>query len=105
MCARVRRNFSPWPAGRCEGEYAAEGRKCVGLDSFPTRRSSDLDPLVEEPLSGGPTILFACPAQIPRSSLRSFSLWARHSAETSAELNVRTGAAEFFPVASRQVRG
>src|SRR5437660_1402330 len=36
--------------------------------------------------------------------LRSFSLWARHSAETSAELNVRSGAAEFFPVASRQVR-
>src|SRR5438874_9607994 len=52
----------------------------------------------------GPTILFECPAQIPRSSLRSFSLWARHSAETS-ELNVRSGAAEFFPVASRQVRG
>ena len=24
----------------------------------------------------GPTILFECPAQIPRSSLRSFSLWA-----------------------------
>src|SRR2546425_287329 len=53
----------------------------------------------------GPTILFECPAQTPRSSLRSFSLWARHSAETSAELNVRSGAAEFFPVASRQVRG
>src|SRR6266581_4180365 len=53
----------------------------------------------------GPTILFECPAQIPRSFLRSFSLWARHPAETSAELNVRLGAAEFFPVASRQVRG
>src|SRR5437867_10878357 len=51
-----------------------------------------------------PTILFACPAKIPRSSLRSFSLWARHSTETSAELNVRLGAAEFFPVASRLVR-
>src|SRR5207248_5740231 len=51
----------------------------------------------------GPTILFECPAQIPRSSLRSFSLWARHPAETS-ELNVRLGAAEFFPGASRQVR-
>src|SRR6184192_78184 len=38
----------------------------------------------------GPTILFECPAQIPRSFLRSFSLWARHSAETSAELNVRS---------------
>src|SRR3989442_3154932 len=52
----------------------------------------------------GPTILFECPAQIPRSFLRSFSLWARHPAETSAELNVRLGAAEFFPGASRQVR-
>src|SRR5438270_6292336 len=39
-----------------------------------------------------------------RSFLRSFSLWARHPAETSAELNVRLGAAEFFPGASRQVR-
>src|SRR5438309_70981 len=53
----------------------------------------------------GPTILFECPAQIPRSSLRSFSLWARHSAETSAELNVRSGAAEFFPMRNRQWRG
>src|SRR5438094_9074531 len=52
----------------------------------------------------GPTILFECPAQILRSFLRSFSLWARHPAETSAERNVRLGAAEFFPVASRQVR-
>ena len=25
----------------------------------------------------GPTILFECPAKIPRSFLRSFSLWAR----------------------------
>src|SRR5438874_10403928 len=52
----------------------------------------------------GPTIRFECSAQIPRSFLRSFSLWARHPAETSAERNVRLGAAEFFPVASRQVR-
>src|SRR6184192_2937373 len=52
----------------------------------------------------GPTILFECPAQIPRSFLRSCSLWARHPAETSAELNVRLGAAEFFPVASRRER-
>src|SRR5207248_83189 len=36
--------------------------------------------------------------------LRSCSHWARHRAETSAELNVRLGAAEFFPGASRQVR-
>ena len=64
------------------------------------------DPLVEQNrCQVGPTSLFERPAQIPRSSLRSFSLWARHPAETSAELNVRLGAAEFFPVASRQVRG
>src|SRR5947209_20027023 len=50
-------------------------------------------------------ILFGCPAQIPRSFLRSFSLWARHCAETSAERNVGWGAAEFFPVASRQGGG
>src|SRR5207249_8833404 len=52
----------------------------------------------------GSTMCSSDPAQIPRSFLRSFSLWARHSAETSAELNVRSGAAEFFPVTSRQVR-
>src|SRR5438477_255990 len=63
------------------------------------------DPLVEQNrCQVGPTILFECPAQIPRSFLRSSSLWARHPAETSAELNVRSGAAEFFPGASRQVR-
>src|SRR5438309_10926073 len=52
----------------------------------------------------GPQFFFERPAKIPRSFLRSFSLWARHPAETSAELNVRLGAAEFFPGASRQVR-
>src|SRR5207302_903814 len=36
----------------------------------------------------GPTILFECPAQIPRSFLRSFSLWARHPAETSATIRM-----------------
>src|SRR5438445_224685 len=45
----------------------------------------------------GPQFFFERPAKIPRSFLRSFSLWARHPAETSAELNVRLGAAEFFP--------
>src|SRR5438874_5695226 len=49
----------------------------------------------------GSTILFECPAQIPRSFLRSFSLWARQPAETSAELNVRLGTAEFFPGAQQ----
>src|SRR5438094_7050063 len=44
----------------------------------------------------GPTILFGCPAKIPRSFLRSFSLWARHSAETGAERNVRLGPRDFF---------
>src|SRR5438132_1924715 len=51
----------------------------------------------------GPTILFGCPAKIPRSALRSFSLWARHSAETSAERNVRLGAAEFLARKSRRL--
>src|SRR5438034_8718473 len=44
----------------------------------------------------GPTILFECPAQIPRSFLRSFSLWARHPAETSAELNVHRKGTRLF---------
>src|SRR5436190_19388344 len=56
------------------------------------------DPLVEQNrCQVGATILFECPAQIPRSSLRSFSLWARHSAETSAELNVRSVRRNFSP--------
>src|SRR6266567_4267655 len=49
----------------------------------------------------GPQFFFGRPAKIPRSFLRSFSLWARHPAETSAELNVRLGAAEFFLPAGR----
>src|SRR5437667_1050958 len=63
------------------------------------------DPLVEQNrCQVGPTILFECPAQIPRSSLRSFSLWARHAAEPSDELNVRFAPVEFFLVASMQLR-
>ena len=78
----------------------------MGGEGRASVHDTTYDPLVEQNrCQVGPTILFECPAQIPRSSLRSFSLWARHPAETSAELNVRSGAAEFFPVASRQVRG
>src|SRR5213592_1053017 len=77
----------------------------MGGEGRASVHDTTYDPLVEQNrCQVGPTILFECPAQIPRSSLRSFSLWARHAAETSAELNVRLGAAEFFPVASRQVR-
>ena len=49
----------------------------MGGEGRASVHDTTYDPLVEEPLSGGPTILFECPAQIPRSSLRSFSLWAR----------------------------
>src|SRR5437879_13540171 len=47
----------------------------------------------------GPTILFECPAQIPRSFLRSFSLWARHSAFElqSPRANSRTLVLAFAP--------
>src|SRR5438552_571551 len=94
----------PWgqQAG-ATGEEAAEGRKCEGGagNGFGSRVGYTIqtcDPSVSRTaVRGGPTILFECPAQIPRSFLRSFSLWARHPAETSAELNVRLGAAEFFP--------
>src|SRR5437870_7762596 len=74
----VRRNFSPWPAGRCEGEEAAEGRKCEGGEGRASVHDTTYDRLVEQNrCQVGPTILFECPAQIPRSFLRSFSLWAR----------------------------
>src|SRR5438093_438401 len=77
----------------------------MGGEGRASVHDTTYDPLVaQNRCQVGPTILFECPAKIPRSSLRSFSLWARHSAETSAELNVRLGAAEFLPVASRQVR-
>src|SRR5205823_13903638 len=52
----------------------------------------------------GPTILFQCLPPFPTRRSSDLSLWARQPAETSAELNVRSGAAEFFPGASRQVR-
>src|SRR5437667_279145 len=73
--------FFPWPAGRCDGEEAAEGRKCEGGAGNGSGRESvhdtTCDPLVEpNRCQVGPTILFECPAQIPRSSPRSFSLWA-----------------------------
>src|SRR6266567_2651620 len=106
-CGRI----FPWgqQAG-ATGEEAAEGRKCEGgaerLRVESRVHDTNLRSVGEQNrCQVGPTILFECPAQIPRSFLRSFSLWARHPGETSAELNVRSGAAEFFPVASRQVRG
>src|SRR5438552_15308837 len=71
----VRRNFSPWPAGgarvrkrRREGnEWAAgvERRYTIQRTIRWLKNRGQV----------GPTILFECPAQIPRSSLRSFSLW------------------------------
>src|SRR5438477_419905 len=98
----VRRNFAPWPAGgarvrkrRREGNArAAQGTARV--ESPYTIQTCD--PSVEQNCCQvGPTILFECPAQIPRSSLRSFSLWARHPAETSAERNVRSVRRNFAP--------
>src|SRR5438034_6758064 len=92
-CAWVRRNFSLGPAGRCESEEAAEGRKCEGGagNGFGSRVGYTIqtcDPSVEQNrCQVGPTILFECPAQILRSFLRSFSLWARHPAASSAQRN------------------
>src|SRR5438094_354315 len=90
-CGRI------FPCGKQEG--SEERRR--GREGMRGRRSERLDresytiqtcdPSVEQNrCQVGPTILFGCPAKIPRSFLRSFSLWARHSAETSAELNVRS---------------
>src|SRR6266568_2912085 len=102
MRGGVCRNFSLWPAGRCDGEEAAEGRKCEGGAGNDSGRESVHDTNLrsvgeQNRCQVGPTILFERPAKIPRSFLRSFSLWARHHAETSAERNVHWGAAEFFP--------
>src|SRR5437667_261676 len=70
----------------------------MGGEGRASVHDTTYDPLVEQNrCQVGPTILFECPAQIPRSSLRSFSLWARHSAETSAELNVRSVRRNFSP--------
>src|SRR5947208_2942871 len=78
--ARVRKR-------RREGNARAAQGTASGRESYTIQTC---DPSVSNRCQVGPTILFECPAQIPRSSLRSFSLWARHSAETSAELNVRS---------------
>src|SRR5438552_16707121 len=42
-------------------------------------------------------MLFELPCWLPFCCLRSLSLWARHSAETSAELNVRSVRRNFSP--------
>src|SRR5438046_1983542 len=74
------------------------GRRRERLGSSVGYTIQTCDPSVEQNCCQvGPTILFECPAQIPRSSLRSFSLWARHPAETSAELNVRSVRRNFAP--------
>ena len=70
----------------------------MGGEGRASVHDTTYDPLVEQNrCQVGPTILFECPAQIPRSFLRSSSLWARHSAETSAELNVRSVRRNFAP--------
>src|SRR6266550_3986655 len=75
-----------------------QGRRRERLGSRVGYTIQTCDPSVEQNCCQvGPTILFECPAQIPRSSLRTFSLWARHSAETSAELNVRSVRRNFSP--------
>src|SRR5207244_1133487 len=76
-CGRI----FPWgqQAG-ATGEEAAEGRKCEGGagNGFGSRvvHDTNLRSVGEQNrCQVGPTILFECPAQIPRSFLRSFSLW------------------------------
>src|SRR5438552_8255160 len=51
-------------------------------------------------------MLFELPCWLPFCCLRSLSLWARHSAETSAELNVRSVRRNFspWPAGSARVR-
>src|SRR5947199_10815200 len=98
-----RRNFSLWPAGRGEGEEAAEGRKCEGGAGNGSGRASVHDTnlrSVGEQNRGqvGPTILFECPAQIPRSFLRSFSLWARPFPSTSCQRKTRQHPNDSFMV-------
>src|SRR5438445_13616260 len=62
-------------------EEAAKGRKCEGGAGNGSGRASVHDTNLrsvgeQNRCQVGPTILFECPAQIPRSFLRSFSLWA-----------------------------
>src|SRR5207248_9301303 len=65
-----RRNCAPWPAGRCEGEEAAEGRKCEGGAGNGSGRASVHDTNLrsvgeQNRCQVGPTILFECPAPDP----------------------------------------
>src|SRR5438477_9445239 len=78
----------------------------MGGEGRASEHDTTYDPLVEQNRGQvGPTILFECPAQIPRSSLRSFSLWSRHSAETSAHSFPTRRSSDLFPVASRRCEG
>src|SRR5207244_7495778 len=80
------------------GEEAAEGRKCEGGagNGFGSRvvHDTNLRSVGEQNrCQVGPTILFECPAQIPRSFLRSFSLWEIQRASCRDRVYVALGSA------------
>src|SRR6266571_4248101 len=110
-CTGVRQNFSHGQQAGATGEEAAEGRKCEGGagNGFGSRVGYTIqtcDPSVSRTaVRWGPRFSSSAPPRSPAPSFAHFSLWARHPAETSAELNVRLGAAEFFPGDSRRCDG
>src|SRR5207247_3391651 len=80
-CTGVRQNFSHGQQAGATGEEAAEGRKCEGGAGNGSGRESVHDTNLrsvgeQNRCQVGPQFFFERPAQIPRSFLRSFSLWA-----------------------------
>src|SRR5205823_2837944 len=66
----VRQNFSPWPAGRCDGGGNSGGRKCEGGAVNGSGRESVHDTNLRsvgcaEPLSGGAHNSLRVPRQDP----------------------------------------
>src|SRR5438132_14150788 len=87
MCARVRRNFS---RGQQAGARVRKRRREGNEWAARVGRRYTIQRTIrwlKNRCQVGPTILFECPAQIPRSSLRSFSLWARQPLSTNDDDN------------------
>src|SRR5207244_12552436 len=98
---RLRRQFSRGQQAGATGEEAAEGRKCEGGagNGFGSRvvHDTNLRSVGEQNrCQVGPTILFECPAQIPRSFLRSFDPRLRSTHQISAYVAVRLKAANLL---------
>src|SRR5438477_178609 len=100
--------FPRGPAGRCEGEEAAEGRKCEGGagNGFGSSvvHDTNLRSVGEQPLSGGAHDSLRVPRPDPPLLPSIIFPLGPPFCGDQCRAERALGAAEFFPGASRQVR-